>query len=101
MGLSPEEEAVFAAITYDLERRRSRPIPWSVVCVAVAVVGVAVLGAWLSGLPGSVVEVFCLAFVVALTVGLSLLAFGERRSRRLALRVRGRRRAADTRHAGR
>jgi hypothetical protein len=101
MRLSPEEEAAFAAIAYDLEGRRSRPIPWSVVTVAVAVVGVAVLGAWLSGVPGSVVEVFCLAFVVALAVGLSLLAFADRRRRRLAPRLRSRRRAADSRHAGR
>jgi hypothetical protein len=101
MGLSPDEEAAFAAIAYDLEARGSGGIPWSVVAVGVAVVGIGVLGAWLSGLPGAAVDVFCLAFTLGLAAGLSLLALADRRRRWLAPRMRGRWRAGDRRHAGR
>ena len=100
MGLSPEEEAVFAAIALDLEGRWSAGIPWSVVAVAVAVVGVAVVGAWLSGVDTRVVSLFCAAFTVALGVGLLVVALSDRRRRRLARRVKGRRRSADARPPG-
>ncbi len=80
-GLSPEEEEAFASIAFTFGARQAR-IPWGLVAVCVPVVGVAVVGAALLGVPGAALVTFVLTFVMALAVGLLVLAISDRRVRR-------------------
>jgi hypothetical protein len=81
VGLSPEEEDVFAEIAFWLSGSGLRGIPWSVVVVAVAVVAIAVGGGIVLGLPRLPIAVFFLTFVIALSVGLGVIALSDRRKR--------------------
>jgi uncharacterized Tic20 family protein len=81
MGLSPEEEAAFASIAFRLGERTQTLVSWLGVGVCVAVVGVVVGLSVLLGIPGELIALFCLAFVVALTAGLLLIVRSGRRAR--------------------
>lgn len=83
MSLSPEEQDVFDWVASALRRDGHRFIPWNVVGVGVAVVVVGVGGAVLMGLSLTLVAVFCGTFVIALGVGLMLIARSDRRHRDL------------------
>ena len=82
MGLSPEEEDAFAAIASVLAASRRPRLPWGVLAVSIGVVGVAVVGALLLGVPGRLAGLFSLTFVMALVAGLLLIARSDRHANR-------------------
>ena len=83
MGLSPEEEDSFAAIVAQLGRRRDRMVPWAIVLVSAAVVGVASEVAVLLGVHHHFAALFYATFVVALVAGLLSIVVVRRRARPL------------------